>query len=154
MIKSTFLKIVFPPFAGYRESAGLLLLRLLFGIGIALHGYGKLGNIAGFSEAVGVPYAMGALAVLAELVGGLLLAIGALTPLVGAILTGNMAVAVMMHMKWGDPFLLKPTGEGYTAGWEFAALYLFAFACLTLTGPGRLSVDYPLVTRLLGKKRV
>lgn len=147
-MKSTLLKILFPQFPGYRESIGLLVLRLLFGIGIALHGWGKLGNIEGFSEAVGVPYAMGAMAVLAELVGGLLLAAGALTPLMGAILTGNMAVAVMMHMKWGDPFLLKPTGEGYTAGWEFAALYLFAFACVTLTGPGRLSVDY----LLFGKK--
>lgn len=136
-------RLAFPPMPGNRASAGLLLVRILFGIGIFLHGYAKIGNITGFSNAIGVPVPLGALAVLTETVGGLLLVVGALTPLIALMLTGNMIVATLMTMsKHG--FLVSPSRENpgfYTQGWEFAALYLVAFACLLLAGPGRFAID-------------
>ena len=151
IIMNAIINILFPPFTHTRGSIGLLVLRLLMGIGIALHGWGKVGHIEAFSEAVGVPVFLGFLAVAAELGGGILLALGALTPMVSAALTGNMVVAVMMHMSKGDPFLLTPTGDGYTAGWEFAALYLVGFICILLMGPGKLSLDYLIFRKNVSK---
>ena len=134
---------LFPPFGSYRPAVGLLALRLLTGIGIFLHGYGKLGNVDGFSQYVGVPVFMGWMAVLAEVVGGLMLVIGALTPFFSLALVGNMAVAVLHHLRGGDGFAVGPNGQGgYTVGWEFAGLYLVAFIAILLVGPGKLSVDY------------
>lgn len=137
------IKLIFPPFPDNRVSVGLLALRLLTGIGIAMHGYPKITNIAGFSEGIGVPIFLGAMAAITEFGGGLLLAIGALTPLVSFFLVGNMAYAAFFHFSKGDPFLLKPTGQGtYSVGYEFASLYLVAFFALLLSGPGKFAIDY------------
>lgn len=136
---------LYPPFGTCRPAVGLLAVRVLTGIGIFLHGYGKLGNVDGFSQYVGVPVFMGWIAVLTEVVGGLLLVIGALSPFVSFALVGNMAVAVLHHLRGGDSFAVGPNGQGgYTVGWEFAALYLVAFFVILMVGPGRLSVDYYL----------
>lgn len=144
---SKLLQLAFPPFPGIRSSIGLVVLRLLTGFGIFLHGYGKLSQgpdfFAGFANGVGVPVFMVWLAVLAETVGGLLILLGLVSPLAALMLVGNMAFAVKHHIGRGDPFLLNSTGEGtYTVGFEFASLYLVAFFALLLAGPGRFSFDY------------
>ncbi len=136
------LRLIFAPNPSWRASVGLLAARVFLGVGIAFHGYGKLGNIGGFAEGIGVPYFLAAGAVYSEFFGGILFALGLLTPLTAAALTGTMFVAMMYHVTGGDGFLVVPNGAGgYTVGWELAALYFFPFLAFLFVGPGRLSID-------------
>ena len=94
-------------------SVGLLILRLVVGLGLAAHGAQKLFGwfggygIAGTGQFLeGLGFRPGRLhavqAGLAELIGGLLLAAGFLTPLGAAALVAVMLVAaVSVHFKGG-----------------------------------------------------
>lgn len=115
---------------------GLLLLRLAFGLLIALaHGWGKVDSFFAGSDGFPDPLGLGArislgLAALGEFVGGLLVALGAFTR-IGAALAGvTMAVAFFVH-HGGDPFGQR----------ELAFVYLVAFVVVWLAGAGRFSVD-------------
>ncbi|MEU9039039.1 DoxX family membrane protein [Streptomyces sp. NPDC048352] len=125
------------------HDAGLLLLRVVLGLTVAAHGSQKLfgwfggGGISGtgrFFTAVGYPAgdAMAAVAGLTETLGGLGLALGLLTPLAGAAVTGTMINALAVH---GAGAFFAPKGM------EYELLLAVAAAALTLTGPGRHSVD-------------
>ncbi|MGE7384023.1 DoxX family membrane protein [Streptomyces sp. NPDC004126] len=123
--------------------AGLLLLRVVLGLAVAAHGTQKLfgwfggGGISGtgqFFTASGYPAgdAMAALAGLTETLGGLGLALGLLTPLAGAAVTGTMINALAVH---GAGAFFAPKGM------EYELLLAAAAAALTLAGPGRHAVD-------------
>jgi putative oxidoreductase len=74
------------------------------------------------------------IASLAETGGGLLLALGLLTPLAAALLCGVMLVAaISVHIKKG--FFV--TGGGY----EYTLVLGVAALTLAFTGPGALSLD-------------
>ncbi|MGW4122026.1 DoxX family protein [Nocardia sp. NPDC004711] len=119
---------------------GLLVARLGFGGGLAVHGaqklfgwfngYGLDATAQGFQ---GMGYDPGkffaTLAGLSELTGGLLLMLGLLTPLAGAIALGTMINAV--HATWSGGFAM----------WELPAVYAVAAAAFAFAGPGRLSLD-------------
>ncbi|WP_040816306.1 DoxX family protein [Nocardia concava] len=70
------------------------------------------------------------LAGLSEITGGLLLALGLLTPLGAAIALGTMVNAVYVNR-----------GGGLDT-WEAPLLYLLAAVALAFAGPGRLSLDH------------
>jgi putative oxidoreductase len=73
----------------------------------------------------------------AETAGGALLALGALTPAAGALLSGTMFTAIRkVHFQKG----LWNTGGGY----EYNATLIAALAALIQCGPGSLSVDRAL----------
>lgn len=116
--------------------AGLLVLRLFFGLALALaHGAGKVANLDQFTQGVaraGVPLAevLAPLAMLSELVGGLLLAIGLATRPAAVLVFVTMIVAGL-HIHSADPFAKK----------ELAFAYAAVAATLFLTGPGRYSLD-------------
>jgi putative oxidoreductase len=124
---------------------GLLLLRLTLGLTLAAHGTEKLFGWFGgygldgtgqFMEGLGFrPGRRHALmAGLVESGGGLLLALGFLTPLGGALTTSVMLVAVIsVHLKNG---FLATNG-----GYEFPLVFGLAALSLSFTGPGGLSVD-------------
>ncbi|MFE7166698.1 DoxX family protein [Streptomyces sp. NPDC057616] len=129
-----------PPHA---YDTGLLLLRLALGLTMAGHGAQKLfGWFSGpgldgtgtFFTSVGYPAGktMAVVDGLSELLGGLGVALGLLTPLAGAAVVGVMINA--MAVKWGGGFFV-PTGVEYELTLAVAA------AALALTGPGRLAVD-------------
>ena len=123
--------------------AALLVLRLAFGLGIALgHGLGKIGNLGGFignvaRQGVPLPEVLGPAAALSELVGGILLAIGLFTRPAAVFVLATMLVAGF-HIHAADPFPKK----------ELAFAYAFVSIALLLAGPGRFSLD----ARIFGRR--
>lgn len=126
-------------------SIGILILRLVVGLTLAAHGAQKLfgwfggyglSATGGFFEQIGfVPGRRSALlAGLAEVVAGLLLALGLATPLAAAITVAVMLVAsVSVHLKHG--FFVQNNGYEHTLMLGLGAL------SLAFTGPGALSLD-------------
>jgi len=126
-------------------SIGLLILRLVVGLTLAAHGAQKLFGwfggygLAGtgqFLEQLGFRPGriQAAQAGLAEVVGGLLLAAGFLTPVGAAAIVAVMLVAsVSVHLKNG---FFAPGG-----GYEYNLVLGAAAAALAFTGPGALSLD-------------
>lgn len=124
---------------------GLLLLRAVFGLTLAAHGSQKLfgsfggGGPAGtttFFRSLGfrAPLLMALIAGLGELVGGLLLAFGLLTPLAALIITVVMLNAIgTVHWKKG---FFNSAG-----GYEFNLAILTAALAITAIGPGHYSLD-------------
>ena len=129
-------------------SFGLLILRLVVGLALAAHGaqkvFGWFGGygLAGtgqFLEQLGFRpgRVQAALAGTAELVGGLFLAAGFLTPAAAAAIVAVMLVAaVSVHIKKG--FFATNGGYEYTLVLGGAAL------ALAFTGPGAFSLDQAL----------
>ncbi len=142
--------ILFPTFPSARASVGLLVLRLVAGCAMALHGWAKLQNPMGWmGPEAPVPGFLQAAAVVAEFGGGICWVLGLLTPLASVLLTGNMAVAAWMgHISQGHPFV--STGGPSS---ELALLYLAIAVTLLLVGPGRLSADWCLFGRAPGEKQ-
>ena len=129
---------------------GLLLLRIVLGPAIAAHGAqklfgwfggGGLEGTAGFFGAGGLgfraPLAMATLAALGEFGGGVLLALGLLTPLGAVAVVGVMAVAIIT-VHWRNGFFVTKSG------YEYNLLILAGAAALGATGPGRFSLDRAL----------
>jgi putative oxidoreductase len=79
----------------------------------------------------------------AETIGGALLALGALTPLSTAMLTGSMVTAIRKVHAPNGPWI---TG----GGWEYNAVLIAALTALAADGPGSLSVDRKALPRLHG----
>ncbi|WP_331750262.1 MULTISPECIES: DoxX family protein [unclassified Streptomyces] len=122
---------------------GLLTIRVVLGLTLAAHGAQKLfgwfegGGIEGtgqFFAQSGYPAGetMAVIAGLSEVLGGLGLMLGLLTPLAGAAVVGTMINATAV--KWGGGFF-APQGV------EYEVLLLAGAAGLALTGPGRLAAD-------------
>lgn len=117
---------------------GLLILRLIAGIGILTHGWPKIQKvIAGnfqFGDPLGVgPEASLVLSAFAEGICGILLVLGLATRLALIPLIINMTVAF---------FIVHATDDFGTK--ELAFLYLGMFVALFFTGPGKISADKPL----------
>jgi len=124
---------------------GILLLRLVVGLAFAGHGaqklfgwfggYGPRGT-AGFFGSIGYrwPVAMAVLAGLAEFVGGLLFALGLLTPLAALALTIVMLNAIVT-VRWQNGFWSQNNG------YEFELTLMAVALAVAATGPGRLSLD-------------
>jgi putative oxidoreductase len=123
---------------------GLLLLRLTVGLTLSAHGAQKLFGWFGgpgleatgpFFETIGFrPGRRHALmAGLVETGGGLLLALGLLTPIGAAVICSVMLVALTVHIKNG--FFAQNGGYEYTIVLGVAAL------SVAFTGPGSLSLD-------------
>ena len=125
---------------------GLLILRAFIGGCFIVHALGKLGlvgtgNMEGFTawlEELGVPFApvQARVAMLSELVGGTLLALGLFTRPAALLLVGTMIVAGRLgHRGAGYLITNDPPGAEYTI--NLAAICLVA----ALIGPGAYSID-------------
>ena len=142
------MKKLFGSFVGGRGALGLLLVRLIAGAGLMMHGWAKLQSPAGPMGWMGpeapVPGFLQALAVLSEFGGGLALILGLLTPIAAFGILCTMAFAIFgYHMRQGDPFVSTTGGPSY----ELASLYLGGALLMLFTGPGRLSLDALLFGR-------
>ncbi len=117
---------------------GLQKLKGWFG-GYGLEGTGQ------FFESIGLrPGKRHALAAgITETGGGALLALGLLTPFAAAGLTGTMVTAVKtVHLPNG-PWVAN-------GGWEYNAVLAAALFAIAESGPGPLSLDHALGTKLSG----
>ena len=128
------------------KSWALLGLRLIAGIAMLYHGWGKIQNPFGWMEGSPIPGILQALAALSEFGGGLALILGLLTPLAMLGLAITMAVATYTHaVVMGDPFV-NLTGGGRS--FELALVY-FGISLIYMTvGPGKFSLD----SKLFGEK--
>jgi putative oxidoreductase len=119
-------------------SLGLLALRLVAGVSLAMHGWQKFHDPSmksQFFETVGkmglpAPNALAWAAIVAELVGGVMLALGFLTRLWAFMILGVMGVAVFKFHA-ADPYQVK----------ELAAVYGAVAVAFLFGGAGRISVD-------------
>jgi putative oxidoreductase len=119
---------------------GKLILRLVLGLLILMHGISKLKNGVDFIGPAlashGLPVQLAYLAYIGEVLAPILLIIGLWTRVGGLIVVINMLFALgLMHMsQLGD---LSKSG-----GWalELQAMYLFTALSIALLGAGRLSV--------------
>lgn len=124
---------------------GLLVLRVGVGLPFALHGFQKLfgwfggggfrGTSAWFASlGFGDGRAATFLAGTGEIVGGLGLALGLLTPLPAAALIGTMTTAAFVNNATAGFWSVAK-------GWELNGYLIVAAAALAVAGPGALSVD-------------
>ncbi len=124
---------------------GILILRLVIGLTMAAHGAQKLfgwwggPGMNGWTGAMNrmrirpaVPWAW--MSALAELLGGIGLAVGLLTPLPSLAIAGSMLVAIAL-VHWPNGFWVTK------GGYEFNLSILAAIAAIALAGPGAYSLD-------------
>ncbi len=127
--------------SGWHHNLGLAILRVLMGLGIAWHGFGKIfteGRMEGFTEGVSemgfpMPVIFAWAAALSEFLGGILMAAGLLTRWAALFVFATMGVAAFIHHA-DDPFDVT----------EKALLYWAASLSIIFLGAGRFSLDYLL----------
>ena len=118
----------------------LLILRVVLGVLILLHGISKLPPpptmIVDILAQANLPTALAWGVYLGEIVAPILLIIGVWTRLAAVVMAINMVVALLLAHT-GQLFSLGNEG-GYAL--ELQAMYLFTAIALAFTGAGRLSV--------------
>jgi putative oxidoreductase len=124
---------------------GLLIIRLVVGVLFIGHGaqklfgwfggYGLKGT-GGWFESIGMKpgVTMALFAGLAELIGGILFAVGFLTPLAALLIAGTMIMAIV---KVHAPNGLWATSNGY----EYNLTLVAVAIGVALTGPGKYALD-------------
>lgn len=127
-------------------SFGLLVLRLVVGIALCFHGWGKVqsmtswipeGMLSSLPEFARAPWAQ-AFAAISEFGGGIALAAGVLTPLAALGVLGTMGMAAYFHFMQGHPFVASGPGQ---PSYELAVVFLAAALCILFCGPGKMSLD-------------
>ena len=127
---------------------GLLVLRVLVGVPFSLHGFqklfgwfggGGLDGTAGWFRSLGFGDGRTAavMAGTSEIVGGLGLAFGLLTPFAVAAMIGTMTTAAFVNNADGGFWSVSK-------GWELNGYLVVVATAVAITGPGRLSVDHAL----------
>jgi putative oxidoreductase len=124
---------------------GLLVLRVVVGAFFLGHGAQKLfgwfgghgvAGTGGAFEGMGLRpgRAMATMAGLAEMTGGLLFALGLLTPLAAMLLISVMTLAIaIVHWRHG-PWVTE-------GGWEYSLVLIAVAFAVTAIGPGKYSLD-------------
>ncbi|HEU5151046.1 MAG TPA: DoxX family protein [Iamia sp.] len=125
---------------------GVLILRVVVGLTVAAHGWnkffggGKIPGTARWFSSMGMRPNGTIHAVMAastELGGGVLLALGLLTPLSGAAIVGLMIVAGWTTHRENGFFIVK-------SGWEYNLILAAAAVGIATIGPGALSLDHAI----------
>ncbi len=139
--------MIFHKLDRHRDS-GILILRVGIGIMFMCHGFPKLTagpevwtKLGGALSAIGINFAptfMGFMAAISEFGGGLLLVLGLFMRPACFFLLITMVVAMLMHIKSGDPFVK------YSHALESAIL----FFSLLFIGPGKTSLDNKLSKKI------
>ncbi len=131
------------------KSLGLLLLRLCVGIFLVHHGFDKLHNIEGFANTYVIPMHLpfpiflSYVAAYSEIIGSYLLLPGLLTRLGALAISGTISVA-LYHA-------ISNVGLNLYA-LELLGLYWGGAVCIVLNGPGKFSLDYLVLNKILKLK--
>jgi putative oxidoreductase len=118
------------------QPCGALLMRLVLGISMVIHGYpkviphGALSHHAHFVASLGLPYWLGYVSAFTEFAGGILLIIGLLTRFAAFMVSINMLVALVTVNRH----------HGYS-GSEYPLTLLVIAIMLVLYGAGSLALD-------------
>lgn len=133
------MRLLNPKYGHY--DTGLLLLRIGIGIMFMLHGWPKLVGgestwtwLGGQMKYLGIsawPMLWGLGAAIAEFGGGIFLALGLLFRPLAIILALTMVVAALYHLNTDERFMDA----------SHSIELLIVFIALTITGPGRYSLD-------------
>ncbi len=119
----------------------LLVLRVVIGPLLMLHGYPKLTRerkqTEEFMKKTGMPPAMGSFGGFVEFFGGLAILVGLLTPLVALLMAIYMAVVTAFSITK----LKKTLLTGLQPGYELDVLYILVLLTLAATGGGPISLD-------------
>jgi putative oxidoreductase len=123
------------------DDAGKLLLRVVLGVLILLHGIAKItkgvSGIEGMVTSQGLPGFLAYGVYIGEVLAPVFLILGFYSRVAAVIIALNMVVAIALaHAK--DLFVL-----GQQGGWalELQGMFLFTAIALVLTGPGRFSIN-------------
>ncbi len=129
--------------------AGLLVLRLAVAAVFIAHGWGDVfdagvsNNIQNYGDAgIPLPALAAPFAAYIQLVGGLVIVVGALTRPLSAGFTIVMTGALIFVHR-GEPLVMGQDGSGS----GFAFIMCAAAILLLLAGPGRFSLDWVLANR-------
>ena len=132
---------------------GLLILRVVAGLTLSMHGLnkifggGKIRGTTGWFKSMGMraPRFNAWTAAFTEIGSGALMALGLLNPLAAGGMLAIMVVAgITAHRKNGF-FIFNPGG-----GYEYVLVLAAIALCLGATGPGRLSLDKEFGVHLIG----
>jgi putative oxidoreductase len=126
----------------------ILLLRVVLGLTMAAHGYnkffsgGRIPGTAGWFDSIGMKPGLlhARLAASTEILAGLGLAVGLLTPIPAAGFVALMLVAAWTVHRANGFFIVK-------SGWEYNLILAAAAVAIAGTGAGRYSLDYLLFHR-------
>jgi putative oxidoreductase len=129
----------------------LLLLRVVVGVTMILHGYnhwrggGKIAGTGRWFAGLGLKYGelQAWMSVVTEIGAGFLLVLGLLTPLAGAAIISVMLVAGLLAHRKNGFFVFKD-------GYEYVLVLAVVCLLLGVTGPGRFSLDNALGIEITG----
>jgi putative oxidoreductase len=127
---------------GNAEVVALLLVRVVVGITMILHGYnhwrggGRIAGTARWFSGLGLRYGtlQAWMSVVTEIGAGTLLVVGLLTPLACAAVISVMLIAGLLAHRPNGFFVFKD-------GYEYVLVLSVTSLALATLGPGRLSVD-------------
>lgn len=124
----------------------LLILRLVTGAGLAIHGYPKAkgGRVqAGqWMKSMGIPPVAADLVTVLEFLGGIFLVVGFLTPLVGLFFVIQFGgICLMKRSKMHAKFISTEEGK---PTYEIDVLYLLLALVFLFLGAGTYSLDHVL----------
>jgi putative oxidoreductase len=118
-----------------------LLLRVVVGVTMVMHGYPKLKNpkqTIEWTKGLGVPAAATWLAIILEFFGGIALVIGLIVPIVAFFIALEMiGNTIMKRTKIKAPYLVGQNAAAY----EIDITYLLLAITLIVLGAGTLSID-------------
>ncbi len=143
------MRLLLAPAPGWAVSAALLLVRVVAGVAMILHGWPKIQKPMVWMNSMPDPPPgfLQALAAIFEVGGGALLALGLFTRVAAlAIAAIMMAALALVHIPKGDPFV-SPGG----ASCEPASVYLVVMLLIAAGGAGAYSLDAILFKRRSGE---
>lgn len=134
-------------FLSFMRSFALLIARLALGGILIVHGWDrwqvrKISSQVAYLQQFGTPYPDWAAwgATILELVGGIFLIVGALTPLVALAVVVEQ-VLIIVYVNWRNgPWLVSSTNR-YAGGYEYNVALGALALLLTVYGAGAMSVD-------------
>lgn len=136
------LALLRPPLVPGRISAGLLVVRVALGLTFVQYGFAKAEHPLTWAAAIGLaslPPVVQALVAAVELGGGLLLLLGALTPLAALFIVLDMLGAVVTFVLPHHGIIWISSSPRLTL--EKNVIYAACALTLMLAGPGAFSID-------------